>query len=568
MNKVTRISRELLIYSLIFLTALALRMALLGRAPLLNSEANRAFQAWQINQGAAIPIGSQVGYLSITELLFTLFGGSDFLARFWPALTGSLIVWIPYLLRKPLDRVPALVLALGLTFDPALTAVSRIGGSPMPALVFLLLAAAAFHTNKPRWLVLFLGLGLFSGPAFWLGFLLLVLSAMLSNLLGILDLRQYAQNRFSFLRDVNDPLPVLMDIFLIPLLLLLLVGSFFLRNIQGLTAWTGSLPEFFASLIQPGSFLPLQVLINLAVSNPFILGFGISGFVVSWRKNDRVGKLTSIWFMVSLLLLLVIPGLQTADLIWMVFPLWVASTRELIRIFHLARDSWIVYALAGLVGVLIVLNWLTFTGMVFQIGNSRAVLLQWGLIAASLALVILSLTISASELGWPSSFKGLGLGLAAMLIVYMLSAMVQGAYLRQADPRSLWSDESGAGQIGLLRESIYDASITQTGRGDAIQGVVIGSWDSLHWALRDLDGIKFQEMLDPESLPPLIITAASEYYLVNEEVYRGQDFILETKPGWAGIFPPDWISWIVYRSGPVENEDIILWIRNDIFSGY
>ena len=178
------------------------------------------------------------------------------------------------------------------------------------------------------------------------------------------------------------------------------------------------------------------------------------------------------------------------------------------------------------------------------------------------------MTIAASELGWSISLKGLGLGSAGMLIIYMLSALTQGFYLRQDDPRSLWSDGSGAGQIRLLQDSIYDASITQTGRGNAIEGAVIGTWDSLRWALRDLESFEYQETLDPESLPPVIITSGSEYYLVEEDIYRGQDFILETRPGWTGIIPPDWPSWIAFRSGPVEKEDIILWIRNDIFSGY
>jgi hypothetical protein len=169
---------------------------------------------------------------------------------------------------------------------------------------------------------------------------------------------------------------------------------------------------------------------------------------------------------------------------------------------------------------------------------------------------------------WRAPIKGLSLGASGMLILFMLSALVQGSYLRQADPRSLWSDGSGAGQTRLLKDSIYDASITYAGRGDAIQGVVIGSWDALRWELRNLDGVVFQESLDLEELPPIIITSAMDYYLVNQEVYRGQDFVLETYPGWDGILPPDWISWVAFRSGPIEKEDIILWIRNDIFSGY
>jgi hypothetical protein len=278
------------------------------------------------------------------------------------------------------------------------------------------------------------------------------------------------------------------------------------------------------------------------------------------------------------LILLLIPGRQAVDLVWLVFPLWVVTVRELYRIYTLADNSWPIYGLTVLISVLFVLNWLTFTGMVFQIGNSQAVLLEFGLLLASIFLVLIALAMvsggstirlwSMPAEEWHAPLKGLSLGVAGMLILYMLSALVQGGYLRQGDPRSLWSDGSGAGQIRLLQDSIYDASITQTGRGDAIQGVVVGSWDTLRWALRDLEDIEYQESLDSEKLPPLIITSELDHFLVNQEMYRGQDFVLETRPGWEGIIPQDWRSWIAFRSGPVEKEDIILWIRNDIYSGY
>jgi len=578
MDKKTRITRETLIYGLIFLAALLLRLTLLGRSPLVDSEAALAFQAWQIHLGEQITVGSQVGYLSFTEILFSIFNGSDFLARFWPALVGSLIVWVPFILNKRLGHFPALIMALGLAIDPALASISRIVFGPMPALVFLLLSAANFDRGKWGWLAITFGFGLLSGPAFWLGSLLLILAGVVSSLLGIFDLREYTQNRVSTLQGKKGELPIILNTFLIPLVVFVLTSTFFLRNLQGLSAWTGSLPEFFTSLAQPGGFQSMRLLINLLVSNPFILVFGIAGFISSWRNGDQIGKVFSIWFILSLLVLLIIPGRQAVDLIWLVFPLWAATARECYRIYKLAENSWTIHSLAGLVSVLFVLNWLTFTGMVFQIGNSQAVLLQIGLLLASIFLVLIALAIvsggSTMRLwtlpaeDWYGPIKGLSLGAAGMLILYMLSALVQGSYLRQSDPRSLWSDGSGAGQSRLLKDSIYDASITYTGRGDAIQGVVIGSWETLRWELRNLDGFEYQESLDQEELPPLIITSEIDYYLINQEVYRGQDFVLETRPGWDGILPADWISWIAFRSGPIEKEDIILWVRNDIFSGY
>ncbi len=555
-------------YCLIFCAALLVRLVLLGRVSLIESEASWAFQAWQLYKDGGAAVGSQVGYLAFTEGLFTLFGGNDYLARIWPALVGSLIVWVPFQFRKHLDRIPALLLAFGLALDPGLVSVSRIVGGPIPALVFLFLAAGAFQAYKIHWFIFLLGLGLFSGPAFWLGAIMLGITLGLGSLLGYINLRQYIQARVDIIRQTaNSGISGYGTIFS-PLLFLGVVGSFFFTNIQGLSAWMESVPSFFASWGYQTGFHPFQVLINLAISNPLILIFGGLGFIAAWLKNDRIGKMASIWFGISLLVILIYPGRKIVDLIWLALPLWVSTAREIIRIFNLAKKSWVVNMLVALVGVLFVLNWLTFTGMIFQIGNAQALLLQGGLIAASLALIVLSMTMVASEWGWSAGKKGLALGAAGMLVVYMISALVQGAFLRAGDPRSLWSDGFGVGQDKLLLDSIVDASISRAGRGDAIQGVVIDGSDILRWTLRDLEGIEFNESLDPENKPPIVITSENEYYLVDQEIYRGQDFVLLTTPGWDGFIPNDWISWIAFRSGPIENEDIILWVRNDVLSGY
>lgn len=568
MKKETSLTREIFIYGLIFFSAILLRLILLGKVPLVESESALAFQAWQIYQGEPVVIGSQVSYLAVSEGLFSLFGAGEFLARFWPAMVGSLLVWFPFLIRKKVDRAPALLLAAGLAFDPALVSTSRIAASPMPALVFLFLAAGAFHTKKITWTVLFLGLGLISGPGFWFGAVILGITLLVSGVLGIFDPRPYIQVRLTHFKDQQGSTFDKGGALAIPLGIVIVLGSFFFTNIQGLSAWIGSLPVYFASWVQPGGLHPIRVLINLLVSNPLILIFAGLGFISSWRAGDQFGKLTSIWFGMSLLLMLIYPGRQPMDLMWVVIPLWVGSAREFTRINHLAEGSWVIRVLAAVVGVLMVLNWLTFTGMVYQLGNDRALLLQGGLIAATLALVLLSMAIVASEWGWTASKKGLTLGIVSMLVIYMIASLVQGAYLKAGDPRSLWSDGSGAGQIGLLQDSIDGASLTSAGRRDSIAGVVISDSKALRWALRDQKDFVFQEILDPASSPPILITSEIDSYQVPPDLYRGQDFVIATSPGWMGYVPDDWISWIAFRSGPVKNEDIILWVRNDIYSGY
>jgi hypothetical protein len=43
--------------------------------------------------------------------------------------------------------------------------------------------------------------------------------------------------------------------------------------------------------------------------------------------------------------------------------------------------------------------------------------------------------------------------------------------------------------------------------------------------------------------------------------------VINTQPGWIGIFPEDWISWIAFRDGPVAKEYIILWVQHAILTG-
>ena len=567
MKNQTKITTEIFLYGIIFFLAGTLRLILLGKIPLIESEASWAFQAWQIWKGESIQLGSMIGYLSLTEALFSIFGSGNFVARFWPALVGSFLIWIPYYFRDRLGRITALVLAAGLALDPALVSLSRIADSPIPALVFFLLFAATFHHHRLNWSLLFLFLVLFSGSAFWLGTVVLGAVLLLSSIFGYLDLKEYVNSRINdFQNNQNRFRPAIAEFFL-PALAVLGIGSFFFSQYQGLSAWMASLPEFLLNWIIPSGVSALKILTVLVLSNPLIIIFGVLGFLSAWRQNDQGGKIFSLWFGLSLFLVLIFPGRETADLIWVVIPLWVGAAKELVRLFQIAKSSWVVFTLSGMVAVLITLNWLTLTGMVLQQANQRAVLLQWGLIAASLALALLVMTIVGSEWGWPSVKKGFAVGAAGMLTVYMFSAMAQGAFLSAGDPKSFWTKEFGSGQVGLLQDSIKEVSVIETGRWDSIQGAVINGNATLKWALREYIDIKYYDVYDPSKTTPVLITREVDNFPVPLNIYRGQNFVITSTPAWTGALPEDWISWLAFRDGPIDRQDIILWVRQDILAG-
>ena len=565
MKNEKKFTAEIALYILIFLVALVLRLIQLGQPPLLESEASLAFQAWQLAQGETIPVASQVAYLSVTEGLFSLFEAGNFLARFWPAFAGSLLIWLPFSLRGELKRIPALVLAGGLALDPTLIPVSRLSGSPMPALAFLALAVGAFHRRNIPWVLFFVGLGLFSGPGFWLGLLIMTIAVLVSRMLGLFSFGEYFKSRTDYFKEKPEvwlvgSIPALLGLFII--------GSFFLSNFQGISAWAGALPEL---LLNQGGLAGLgigQFLIYFLLNNPLALVFGILGFLSAWWTRNRLGQVLSIWFVVSLLGLSIYPHRQAVDLIWLVIPLWITAATELVRLSQLARSTWVTQSLGGLVVVLASLNWLTFTGMIFQAARENALLLELGLMAASLALLILSAAVVSSEWGWNTAWKGLAGGFANALLLFIVASLTLDTYILDKDPRSIFSGGGGSGQMELLGDSIADASITATGRPDSIQGAVIIDSDALRWALREYEGFDYLITLPSEMDYPILITSGEGDFQALQEYYRGQDFVLSSRSGWGRALPDDWVNWIAFRKGPVVSEDLILWVRNDIYSGY
>jgi hypothetical protein len=554
-------------FIIIFLFGLTLRLILLGQTPLVDSEASLAYQAWRISSGETVSLSSNVGYLSFTEMLFTIFGSSNILARIWPVLCGSLLILVPFLIREKIGDSTALILAGGLALDPALVSVSRMAGSVMPALVFSILALITMEKKQLPWVLFWSFMALFSGAGFWLGACILAITILVSDRFGLIETREYIKERLNPQRKNKELDHYNLEDFILPGAFILAIGSFFFSSPQGLSAWPGSMADFISGWQGFSRFRAVEVLIHLLVSNPLILIFGSLGFYSAWREGERLGKASSIWFGVALILLLVFPGRQPTDLVWLVVPLWYGTAAEFSRIYRFAENSWQVYVLAGIIAVLTFLNWQTFTGMIFQFGNQRAVLLQWGLIAASLALVVLALTYLASEWGWGLAKKGLAIGAGVMLFIYTFSAMVQGTYLMAGDPRSLWSDGSGAGQMNLLLDTIREISVSQTGRGDSIRGAVIQGDDSLKWALREMKGFEYLDSYHPADLPPILITSEEDQYLIPQETYQGQDFVIRTLPGWSGLIPDDWISWVAFRDAPVFTEKIVLWGLGDILAG-
>src|SRR5512138_3796328 len=116
-------------------------------------------------------MGLMTAYVPLTAILFGIFDATNFLARFWPALSGTALVLTPWALRGRFGRPAAILLAFGLALDPGLVAMSHLAGGPMLAIAFLVLTALAWVKGKRALAGISAGLALLSGRSIWIGLL-------------------------------------------------------------------------------------------------------------------------------------------------------------------------------------------------------------------------------------------------------------------------------------------------------------------------------------------------------------------------------------------------------------
>ena len=168
-----RFTVEVALWILIGITALALRLGRLDAGPLSPGESREALFAWRAATGQGMP---QAHYspalLTLNLILFHIFGASDALARFWPALCGSALSLTPLLLRRRIGRVGVLMTGLCLALSPTFLYASRqLEGTILAAfawMIFLGGFASFFDSGKRLWLTVSagaLGLLVTSGPA-------------------------------------------------------------------------------------------------------------------------------------------------------------------------------------------------------------------------------------------------------------------------------------------------------------------------------------------------------------------------------------------------------------------
>jgi uncharacterized protein (TIGR03663 family) len=119
---------EIAVWVLLVLAALAVRLIALGDRPFHHDESQDAYFSWILRTTGEYqynPLLHGPLRFYLTALMYLVFGDSDTTARLAPALMGTLMVPMPYLLRAQIGRAGALAAGVLLAFGPTYLYFSR-----------------------------------------------------------------------------------------------------------------------------------------------------------------------------------------------------------------------------------------------------------------------------------------------------------------------------------------------------------------------------------------------------------------------------------------------------------
>lgn len=578
-------------FGLAFILALLVRLLRLGEVPLSDAEAAWALQAFDLARGLPIDFGPQPGYVNLTAVLFFALQSSNFVARLLPALAGSALVLAPAFFRERLGEKAAIVLAFVLAFEPGLLALSRTAGSPILAISLVVLAWGAWRNGFVRLAGFLAGLALLSGSALWPGLIGLALALVLA--------RYFSPDiPFEFDREqARQALYFAVGTYLV-------FGSLFLLAPGGLGAGLASLGDFFARFTADAGapvWLPLAALFFYQFP---ALVLALVSLARLFERRDPLVIFLGLWFLFSLLLALLFPSRQVADLGWSLLPLatlaaleaarWLRSIAPIIEIYYpkLAEPSdfsaalpdaddeilepeprpvyvssavWETLGMSLLTFILLAFAWLNFTGAALVTFDAAATQLRW-LVTAG-ALVLLALSVLLVAFGWSKQVAAQGFfwGMLPALAIYSLALAAFAANLRPTATVEMWPTGPQTREIGVIATQAREISLMAHGADLALR-IALVDVDSpaLRWLLRDWR-VSSSKALALESNPDLIIMPSQASMPELEAGYRGATLAFRSYPGWEGTLLDEWLRWVVNHDLPQGYETVLFWARTDLF---
>jgi hypothetical protein len=592
MNRPFTFTLEHAFYLALFGAALAVRLYGLGAHPLTDAEAREALTAYRLVNGiqtesALLP--HSPAYFFFTALAFMVFDAGDAIARVAPALFGAALVFAPLFFREALGRGAALTAGALLAISAGLLAASRTADGALLALFGLVFGLSALRrfadAGGPRWLVMgavCLGVGVASGAAFLTGLVIVALAALVMTWAFPED-RETLADFWAALRGGPHG-----RAFLVALgLTVLIVSTVALIYLRGLSALADSWVSWLAGFApRADARAPLSLAFFLLAYEPLVVVFGLLGAIRAFRSAHRLGQWLTWLALAGLLVTLIYGGRSMTDMIWVSVPLAGLAAYALAGMIQdwWAADEWPLAA--AQTGIVIGLLWfasvnlaafgeqarvndLVKAGQITSGDFWSSTSAYFNLTAAGTGMALTLVIAFLFGMGWSTRAAKLGLaaGFALALFNVSFSAAWGLTQLRANQPVEIWwaaPERPTADEVNWLMTTLSNVS-NYAGRDkhDIEVTVQADPNGALGWALRRFRYARFVTQLDPGFASPVVIAPATLEDPTLGSSYVGQDFALRRTSA-LDLSWTEWIGWWVFRRAPVESENVILWVRQDI----
>lgn len=553
---------EHVLYGLIFLVGLFLRLVQLGKLPLNNEEARLALQALWLARGESSPLfNPDGGYWITTAAFFFIFSASEFLARWMPALLGSLVCLMPLGFRKWLGRKTALIAAIGLALDGAWLASARQAGSHTWAILFFLAAIWGLFSRRWKLAGVFSGLLLLGGAEVWKGVIPFGIA------IGVFRL-WFERDFFKGNEDWLSIRAHLKEVLLWTGGTVLIVGSLFLILPAGLSAVGGGLVANLRGWNGSSGVSVGLILAAMLVYQPISTLFGVAGSIWQIKQPAGLERFLAVWWFFALIHTLLYPAREALDVLWVSIPLIGLAARLLSSLLRFDFDQ----RFAALVYGTVVFVFLLFISQnimrIFSPGRV-AVNTQPEIIAILAAMLFVIISLILIGWGWSTRVAGYGAvwGLLGLLVLFWLSGSFHAAGLSQNPETNPFRRGWFISEADLIKGTIGDLSEMNIRSRTGLDVLAVGlDQPSMRWMAKDYPNFEFENTFQPLMQSSIVLTGSSENMVFSEN-YRGQDFLWEVRPIWNLMSIEEWMQWVIFKIAPVENKMVFLWASERLFPG-
>jgi len=557
------------LYILLVLLAALLRFYSLGGRPLQENEARLAVDVWRFYQGGAADISGHSPLLfHASAFSYLLFSANDFAVRLLPAVAGTALVAMPYLLRSYLGRWGAIVASGLIAFSPSFVFFSRqANGEVFLATASLVLVYGIFgyagKDDSRRLYVVSAGLALAllaSGSSL---LLLLVLGSFLAG--AVVYSRLAGRSMPSPLRhwlDVRPGQRAPARSLCLFLGLIALISTGLLVNLNGLQATLDLFSTWLGQFRPVVDALPWSYHLSLLLVYELpILAFGLAGACYLYRKEAFFTFLVC-WSGISLVAYSLMSSKPPSGLLLTLLPLTLLAARAIGDLIQQLSDAahWAWAKPVLLISLPVLFHLLLQLAAFGDPGNPGD--------PRNLVLVFLSvffLLLVIVTVGLLSPDWRIALRLGAMVVLLLLGGLLfrSSWRLNQGLPTNaleIISQETTSTDVRDLASFLEDFSNQRERQRHAIDIAVAASDDPvLAWYLRDFPRLSFVSESSSSPAPVVITPSPPSEQLPG---YRGARFRVQSSWMGAGMAAHDLVNWFLFRESiqSPDHRDVVVWV--------